>query len=99
VLVTQRKQKGLQMLTALQKDLLARAAKRKINEMGSINAIFYIALDMRDIDTCDYIVQHYLTAQHFTQDELQLINANWKAERTLMLTETALDEAQTASIH
>jgi hypothetical protein len=87
------------VLTTLQKDMLARAAKRKMHEMGSINAIFYVALDMRDIDTCDYIVQHYLTAQHFTQDELQLINANWAAERKLMLVETAVAEAQTASIH
>ena len=61
------------MLTELQTTLLAAAAKRKPEEIGSISYIFYVAIVVGDEETVEYISQHYATAEHFSEEELARI--------------------------
>lgn len=61
------------MITELQKTLLAAAAKRNPEEIGSISYIFYVAIVVGDEDTVEYISKHYATAEHFSEEELARI--------------------------
>ena len=82
------------MLTALQKNLLKRAAKRARTEMGSIFDIFGVALSMQDWDTCDYIAEHYATLQHFTQEQL-----DWLQQYRQAVALDAAAERAAATVH
>lgn len=79
------------MITELQKALLAAAAKRKPDEAGSIAHIFYVAIQVGDEDTVEYISKHYATAEHFNAEELERI-AEVEAE-------IAAEEAAGATFH
>lgn len=63
------------MITDYQKELLAAAATmdRELEEGFNIASIFIVAMGVGDDDTCDYIAEHYATLDHFTQDELDVI--------------------------
>lgn len=61
------------MISNMQKQMLQRAAQREQGSMGSISMIFAIAMQMQDWDTCDYIAQHYASAQHFTSQQLEIV--------------------------
>ena len=54
------------MLQQFQIEMLAAAAKQK----GLIAQIFVTALNMGDVDTVEYIIQHYATTQHFSQEQI-----------------------------
>lgn len=54
------------MLQQFQIEMLAAAAKQK----GLIAQIFVTALDMGDVDTVEYIIQHYATTKHFTKEQI-----------------------------
>lgn len=74
------------MITEYQKYLLKIAARRPCNSEGSIASIFFVAVDMNDEDTVEYIMQTYLTEDHFDSDALkalQMIEAEMQAEQQL----------------
>ena len=57
------------MLIEEQKQMLVAAAGA-----GFIKLIMFAAMELGDIDTCVYIHKHYMTTEHFTQQEIDTLN-------------------------
>lgn len=75
------------MLNALQKQLLQQAATRNISHPGSIQNIFFVAAQMGDEETVQYIYKHYFTTQYFEPQAMQHIQNMfaWEAAQAVTL--------------